>query len=167
MWYSQLPSWVTAGNFNASTLASIITTHCSTVVGHYKGQMYVFLLSLFDGVNNTCFLFKMYVIVELNSFDQYSDNFLSLRLLGRCEWYVCTSVHYAESVSDFYLFFFRALQRRWYAEQCREKLRLILGFMWINRHLAHGCLLQHARDLVCDDCSPGCEVGRFKCQALH
>ena len=76
MWYSQLPSWVTAGNFDASTLASIITTHCSTVVGHYKGQMYVYFISLFDGVNNTCFLFKMYVITELNSFDRYSDVFI-------------------------------------------------------------------------------------------
>ncbi|EPQ52888.1 hypothetical protein GLOTRDRAFT_122601 [Gloeophyllum trabeum ATCC 11539] len=40
VWHNQLPSWVTSGNFNAATLSSIITTHCGTVVGHYKGQMY-------------------------------------------------------------------------------------------------------------------------------
>ncbi|KAI0067266.1 beta-1,4-endoxylanase [Artomyces pyxidatus] len=38
VWHNQLPSWVTSGNFDAPTLQSIITTHCSTVVGHYKGQ---------------------------------------------------------------------------------------------------------------------------------
>ncbi|KIJ66930.1 glycoside hydrolase family 10 protein [Hydnomerulius pinastri MD-312] len=40
VWYNQLPSWVTSGNFDAATLTSIIQTHCSTLVGHYKGQMY-------------------------------------------------------------------------------------------------------------------------------
>ncbi|KAI0046587.1 glycoside hydrolase family 10 protein [Auriscalpium vulgare] len=40
VWYNQLPSWVTSGNFDAATLQSIITTHCSTIVGHYKGDTY-------------------------------------------------------------------------------------------------------------------------------
>ncbi|TFK49659.1 beta-1,4-endoxylanase, partial [Heliocybe sulcata] len=38
VWYNQLPSWVSSGNFNSATLSSILTTHCSTVVGRYKGQ---------------------------------------------------------------------------------------------------------------------------------
>ena len=38
VWYNQLPSWVSSGNFNAATLTSIIQTHCSTIVSHYKGQ---------------------------------------------------------------------------------------------------------------------------------
>ncbi|KAA1476235.1 endo-1,4-beta-xylanase C precursor [Dentipellis sp. KUC8613] len=40
VWYNQLPSWVSSGNFNSSELTSIIQNHCSTVVGHYKGQAY-------------------------------------------------------------------------------------------------------------------------------
>ncbi|KAI0697716.1 endo-beta-1,4-glucanase [Cerioporus squamosus] len=40
VWHQQLPSWVTAGNFNAATLTSIIQTHCSTLVGHYKGRVW-------------------------------------------------------------------------------------------------------------------------------
>ncbi|KAJ7027014.1 endo-1,4-beta-xylanase A precursor [Mycena alexandri] len=40
VWYNQLASWVTAGNFNATTLTSILQTHCGTVVSHYAGQMY-------------------------------------------------------------------------------------------------------------------------------
>ncbi|KAL0955071.1 hypothetical protein HGRIS_003988 [Hohenbuehelia grisea] len=39
VWHQQLPSWVTSGNFNAATLSSIVSTHCSTLVGHYKGQV--------------------------------------------------------------------------------------------------------------------------------
>ncbi|TFK36625.1 glycoside hydrolase superfamily [Crucibulum laeve] len=39
-WHSQLPSWVTAGNFDNATLTSIMVDHCKTVVGHYKGQIY-------------------------------------------------------------------------------------------------------------------------------
>lgn len=39
VWHNQLPSWVTAGNFNAATLTSIIQTHCGTLISHYKGQM--------------------------------------------------------------------------------------------------------------------------------
>ena len=41
VWYNQLPSWVSSGNFNASELTSIVQIHCSTLVGHYKGDMYV------------------------------------------------------------------------------------------------------------------------------
>ncbi|KII85154.1 glycoside hydrolase family 10 protein [Plicaturopsis crispa FD-325 SS-3] len=40
VWYNQLPSWVSSGGFDAATLTSIIQTHCSTVVGHYKGKIY-------------------------------------------------------------------------------------------------------------------------------
>ncbi|KAL4248019.1 Beta-xylanase [Abortiporus biennis] len=40
VWHNQLPSWVSSGNFDAPTLTSIVQTHCSTVVGHYKGQVY-------------------------------------------------------------------------------------------------------------------------------
>ncbi|KAF8150059.1 endo-1,4-beta xylanase [Crassisporium funariophilum] len=36
VWHNQLPSWVTAGNFNNATLLSIVQTHCSTLVSHYK-----------------------------------------------------------------------------------------------------------------------------------
>ncbi|KAI0067273.1 beta-1,4-endoxylanase [Artomyces pyxidatus] len=32
VWYNQLPSWVSSGNFNAAELQSIVATHCSTVV---------------------------------------------------------------------------------------------------------------------------------------
>ncbi|KAJ6506232.1 endo-1,4-B-xylanase A [Mycena vitilis] len=40
VWYNQLASWVTAGGFNATTLTSILQTHCNTVVSHYAGQVY-------------------------------------------------------------------------------------------------------------------------------
>ncbi|KAJ8692997.1 hypothetical protein PTI98_010253 [Pleurotus ostreatus] len=39
VWHQQLPSWVTAGHFDAPTLSSIVSTHCSALVGHYKGQI--------------------------------------------------------------------------------------------------------------------------------
>jgi endo-1,4-beta-xylanase len=39
VWHNQLPSWVTAGNFDNATLLSIVQTHCSTLVGHYKGEI--------------------------------------------------------------------------------------------------------------------------------
>ncbi|KDQ24406.1 glycoside hydrolase family 10 protein [Pleurotus ostreatus PC15] len=42
VWHSQLPGWVTAGNFNAADLTSIIETHTTTVVDHYKGQSYIY-----------------------------------------------------------------------------------------------------------------------------
>ncbi|KAI0046469.1 glycoside hydrolase family 10 protein [Auriscalpium vulgare] len=41
VWHNQLPDWVTAGNFSAPVLASIITTHCSTLVSRYRGHVYV------------------------------------------------------------------------------------------------------------------------------
>ncbi|EJD00077.1 endo-1,4-beta xylanase [Fomitiporia mediterranea MF3/22] len=40
VWYNQLPSWVSSGNFNATELTSIVQTHCGTIVGHWAGQMY-------------------------------------------------------------------------------------------------------------------------------
>ncbi|EIW58084.1 uncharacterized protein TRAVEDRAFT_29696 [Trametes versicolor FP-101664 SS1] len=40
VWYNQLPSWVANGQFTAADLTDVITTHCGTLVGHYKGQMY-------------------------------------------------------------------------------------------------------------------------------
>ncbi|KAG6839766.1 hypothetical protein C0991_011861 [Blastosporella zonata] len=40
VWHSQLPAWVTAGNFDAKTLSSIIDKHCSTEVGHFKGKIW-------------------------------------------------------------------------------------------------------------------------------
>ncbi|KAI0322737.1 endo-1,4-beta-xylanase A precursor [Amylostereum chailletii] len=40
VWYNQLPSWVTSSNFDAATLTDVIQTHCGTLVGHYKGQVY-------------------------------------------------------------------------------------------------------------------------------
>ncbi|KAF9450084.1 glycoside hydrolase family 10 protein [Macrolepiota fuliginosa MF-IS2] len=39
VWHNQLPSWVTSGNFNNATLLSIVQTHCSTLVSHYKGKI--------------------------------------------------------------------------------------------------------------------------------
>ncbi|TFK36629.1 endo-1,4-beta xylanase [Crucibulum laeve] len=39
VWHQQLPSWVTSGNFDNATLASIVQNHCSTLVGHYKGEI--------------------------------------------------------------------------------------------------------------------------------
>ncbi|KAF5359845.1 hypothetical protein D9756_003508 [Leucocoprinus leucothites] len=39
VWHSQLPGWVTAGNFNNATLLSIVQNHCNTLVSHYRGQM--------------------------------------------------------------------------------------------------------------------------------
>ncbi|KAK7751340.1 hypothetical protein SLS62_006746 [Diatrype stigma] len=40
VWYSQLPSWVSSGSWTEDQLTSIIETHISNVVGHYKGQCY-------------------------------------------------------------------------------------------------------------------------------
>ncbi|CCC14934.1 hypothetical protein SMACR_07668 [Sordaria macrospora] len=40
VWYSQLPSWVSGGSWNRSTLQSVIETHINNVMGHYKGQCY-------------------------------------------------------------------------------------------------------------------------------
>jgi endo-1,4-beta-xylanase len=38
VWHSQLPSWVTAGNFDNKTLISIMTDHIKGVAGRYKGK---------------------------------------------------------------------------------------------------------------------------------
>ncbi|KAK7053229.1 hypothetical protein VNI00_003854 [Paramarasmius palmivorus] len=38
----QLPSWVSSGNFDSTTLTSILQNHCSTVVGKYKGEICAF-----------------------------------------------------------------------------------------------------------------------------
>ncbi|KAH8110176.1 endo-1,4-beta xylanase [Phellopilus nigrolimitatus] len=40
VWYNQLPSWVTSGNFSATELTSIVATHCGTIVGHWAGEIY-------------------------------------------------------------------------------------------------------------------------------
>ncbi|THU87259.1 glycoside hydrolase family 10 protein [Dendrothele bispora CBS 962.96] len=40
VWHSQLPDWVSDGNFDAATLTSILQTHCSTVVGRYQGEIW-------------------------------------------------------------------------------------------------------------------------------
>ncbi|KAI0103842.1 family 10 glycosyl hydrolase [Nemania sp. FL0031] len=40
VWYSQLPSWVSSGTWTVDTLTSVINTHISNVVGHYKGKCY-------------------------------------------------------------------------------------------------------------------------------
>ncbi|KAF8972159.1 endo-1,4-beta xylanase [Flammula alnicola] len=39
VWHNQLPDWVTAGNFDNATLLSIVQTHCSTLVRHYRGKI--------------------------------------------------------------------------------------------------------------------------------
>ena len=46
MWYSQLPAWVTDGDFDADELSAIVANHTGTVVGHYAGQVYVFKVML-------------------------------------------------------------------------------------------------------------------------
>ncbi|KIP05291.1 glycoside hydrolase family 10 protein [Phlebiopsis gigantea 11061_1 CR5-6] len=40
VWYNQLPSWVTSGTWTNSTLTAVIQNHCSTIVSHFKGQVY-------------------------------------------------------------------------------------------------------------------------------
>ncbi|KAI0873311.1 carbohydrate-binding module family 1 protein [Hypoxylon argillaceum] len=40
VWYSQLPSWVSSGTWTVATLTSVVNTHISNVVGHYKGKCY-------------------------------------------------------------------------------------------------------------------------------
>jgi len=40
VWYNQLPSWVEDGTFTVAELTEIIQTHCGTLVGNWKGQIY-------------------------------------------------------------------------------------------------------------------------------
>ncbi|KAI5836372.1 glycoside hydrolase family 10 protein [Schizophyllum commune Tattone D] len=40
VWYSQLPSWVSNGSWDADSLNEAMTTHTSTVVDHFKGKIY-------------------------------------------------------------------------------------------------------------------------------
>ncbi|KAI0775067.1 glycoside hydrolase superfamily [Trametes elegans] len=40
VWHNQLPNWVSNGQFTAEDLTDVIQTHCGTLVGHYKGQIY-------------------------------------------------------------------------------------------------------------------------------
>ncbi|KAK7444076.1 hypothetical protein VKT23_015474 [Stygiomarasmius scandens] len=40
VWYNQLPSWVSSGGFDASTLTGILQDHVTTVVDHFKGQIW-------------------------------------------------------------------------------------------------------------------------------
>jgi endo-1,4-beta-xylanase len=40
VWHSQLPTWVSSGSWTKATLTSVIETHMSNVMGHYKGQCY-------------------------------------------------------------------------------------------------------------------------------
>jgi len=39
-WYEQLPSWLSSGSFNNATLVSILQSHITSEVTHYKGQVY-------------------------------------------------------------------------------------------------------------------------------
>jgi len=39
-WDSEVPTWLTAGSFNKSSLVSILTSHVTSEVTHYKGQIY-------------------------------------------------------------------------------------------------------------------------------
>jgi endo-1,4-beta-xylanase len=40
VWHSQLPGWLTSGNFNATDLRSIMRNHIANVAGHYAGKLY-------------------------------------------------------------------------------------------------------------------------------
>ncbi|KAI0648972.1 glycoside hydrolase superfamily [Trametes meyenii] len=40
VWYNQLPNWVANGQFTKDDLTDVIQTHCGTLVGHFKGQIY-------------------------------------------------------------------------------------------------------------------------------
>jgi endo-1,4-beta-xylanase len=40
VWHSQLPGWLTSGNFNATDLHSIMLNHIAGVAGHFAGKLY-------------------------------------------------------------------------------------------------------------------------------
>ncbi|KAF3936880.1 Exoglucanase [Dactylella cylindrospora] len=40
VWHSQLPSWVTSGSWNATTLQAVLENHVTTVAAHFKGKMF-------------------------------------------------------------------------------------------------------------------------------
>jgi endo-1,4-beta-xylanase len=40
VWHNQLPPWLTSGNYTPDQLNQILHDHITTVVGHYKGQVY-------------------------------------------------------------------------------------------------------------------------------
>ncbi|KAI5886006.1 glycoside hydrolase family 10 protein [Schizophyllum commune H4-8] len=40
VWYSQLPSWVSNGSWDADSLNEAMTTHTSTVVDHFRGKIW-------------------------------------------------------------------------------------------------------------------------------
>jgi endo-1,4-beta-xylanase len=40
VWHSQLPSWVSNGNFSATELDSVLKHHITNEVTHYRGQLY-------------------------------------------------------------------------------------------------------------------------------
>ncbi|MEO8622846.1 MAG: endo-1,4-beta-xylanase [bacterium] len=40
VWHSQNPAWLTSTTWPADTLTQILTDHITTVMGHYKGQVY-------------------------------------------------------------------------------------------------------------------------------
>ncbi|KAF3179779.1 hypothetical protein TWF225_007453 [Orbilia oligospora] len=40
VWHSQLPSWVTTGSWNATTLKAVLENHVTQVATHFKGKMF-------------------------------------------------------------------------------------------------------------------------------
>lgn len=40
VWYHTLPGWLTSGKFTAAELSTLLQDHISTVMGHYKGELY-------------------------------------------------------------------------------------------------------------------------------
>jgi endo-1,4-beta-xylanase len=40
VWHSQLPGWLTGGNFNATQLRAIMQNHIANVAGHYVGKVF-------------------------------------------------------------------------------------------------------------------------------
>ena len=56
VWHSQLAPWVTAGNFSAPELSSIITKHCGTLVRHYRGDICASVLVFHDSATVLTYL---------------------------------------------------------------------------------------------------------------